>query len=58
MFLSKFIVELFAQLVRKLLFDNVKDHYVPYDVNKRRKFKSFLPVRIDRTQLKIVLSEK
>ena len=30
----------------------MKDRFVPYEINKRRKSKSLLPVTIDRTQMK------
>ena len=52
MYISELVVELFRQLRGNSPFDHVKDHFVPYEINKRRKSKSLLPVTIDRTQLK------
>ena len=53
MFISELVVELFRQLSENSPFDHMKDNFVPYEINKRRKSKSLLPVTIDRTQLKM-----
>ena len=52
MYISEVVVELFRKLRGNSPFDNMKDHFVPYEINKRRKSKSLLPVTIDRTRLK------
>ena len=52
MYISEIIVELFRQLRGNSPFGHMKDHFVPYEINKRRKSKFLLPVTIDRTQLK------
>ena len=52
MYISELVIELFRQLRGNSPFDHMKDHFVPYEINKRRKSKSLLPVTIDRTQLK------
>ena len=54
---SELVIELFRQLRRNSAFDHMVDRFVPYEINKRRKSKSLLPVTIDRTQLKSVLSK-
>ena len=52
MYISELVVELFRQLRGNSSFDYMKDHFVPFEINKRRKSKSLLPVTIDRKQLK------
>ena len=52
MYISELVIELFRQLRGNSPFDHMKDPFVPYEINKRRKSKSLLPVTIDRTQLK------
>ena len=52
MYISELVVELFRQLRRNSPFDHMKNHFVPYEINKLRKSKGLLPVTIDRTQLK------
>ena len=52
MYISELVIELFRQLRGISPFDHMKVHFVPYEINKRRKSKSLLPVTIDRTQLK------
>ena len=52
MYISELVIELFRQLRGNSPFDHMKDHFVPYEINKRRKSKSLLPITIDRTQLK------
>ena len=51
-YISELVIELFRQLRRISPFGHMEDHFVPYEVNKRRKTKNLLPVTIDRTQLK------
>ena len=40
MYISELFAELFRQLRKNSPFDHVKDHFVPYEINKRRKSKS------------------
>ena len=37
MYISELVVKLFRQLRGNSPFDHVKDHFVPYEINKRRK---------------------
>ena len=37
MYISELVVELFRQLRGNSPFDHMKDHFVPYEINKRRK---------------------
>ena len=52
MYISESVVERFRQLRGNSPFDHMKDHFVSYEINKRRKSKSSLPVTIDRTPVK------
>ena len=52
MYISELVIEFFKHVRGNSLFDHMKDHFVPYEINKRRKSKSLPPVTIDRTQLK------
>ena len=52
MYISELVEKLFRKLRANSPFDHMKDHFVPYEINKRRKSKSLLPATIDRTQLK------
>ena len=51
MYISE-LVELFRQFRGNSPFDHMHDHFVAYQINRRRKSKSLLPATIDRTQLK------
>ena len=52
MYISELVVELFRKLIGNSPFDHMKDHFVPYENNKRRKSKCSPPVTIDKTQPK------
>ena len=39
MYISEVVVELFRQLRGDSPFDHMKDHFVPYEINNRRKSK-------------------
>ena len=52
MYISELVVERFRQFRRNSPFDQMKDQFVPFEINKRRKSNSLLSVTIDRTQLK------
>ena len=56
MYMSELVVSLLRQMRAISPFDHEKDHFVPYEINNRRKSK-FVTRKIDRTQLQGLLSK-